>query len=110
MTRIEPAQIPDDAIVIDVRDELEAAASPLSRFTQNRVLHLPLSELEAGATPQLPEGARVVVVCNSGAQGELAGAYLEAGGAGDVSVLNGGARGWRRVVDAGVVSAGTKAS
>jgi rhodanese-related sulfurtransferase len=96
MTRIEPAQIPENAIVLDVRDELEAAASPLSRLTSNRVVHLPLSELEDGAMPELPEGARVVVVCNSGAQGELAGAYLEVGGVRNVSVLDGGARGWRR--------------
>jgi rhodanese-related sulfurtransferase len=96
MTRIAPTQIPENAIVLDVRDELEAAASPLSRLTSNRVVRLPLSELEAGATPELPRDAKVVVVCNSGAQGELAGAYLEVGGVRNVSVLDGGARGWRR--------------
>jgi rhodanese-related sulfurtransferase len=99
MERLSPAQIPEDAILVDVRDELEIAAAPLSAFTANRVVSAPLSDLEDGATPALPQDARIVVVCSSGNRGELAGAYLELAGARNVSVLEGGARGWKRDVE-----------
>jgi rhodanese-related sulfurtransferase len=96
MERLTPNQIPEDAILVDVRDELEVAASPLSALRPNRVLSVPLSELEDGATPELPSGAKIIVVCSSGTTGELAGAYLEAAGAKNVSVLEGGVRGLKR--------------
>ena len=91
-----PSEIPEDAILIDVRDELEAAAAPLSALSRNRVLTVPLADLEEGLQPELPEGAQVIVVCGNGNRAELAGAYLQAGGVEAVSVLDGGARGWRR--------------
>jgi rhodanese-related sulfurtransferase len=97
---LSPNEIPEDAILIDVRDELEAAASPLSNLGTNRVLTVPLADLEDGAQPQLPAGAQVIVVCGNGNRAELAGAYLQAGGVETVSILDGGARGWRRELEA----------
>jgi rhodanese-related sulfurtransferase len=99
---LSPNEIPEDAILIDVRDELEAAAAPLSSLSGNRVVTVPLAELEDGAQPELPLGAKVIVVCGNGNRAELAGAYLEAGGFETVSLLEGGARGWRREFEAGV--------
>jgi rhodanese-related sulfurtransferase len=93
---LSPSEIPENAILIDVRDELEAAAAPLSGLSRNRVVTVPLADLEDGVQPELPEGAQVIVVCGNGNRAELAGAYLEAGGVEAVSVLEGGARAWRR--------------
>jgi rhodanese-related sulfurtransferase len=101
--RLSPNEIPEDAILIDVRDELEATASPLSTLSSNRVVTVPLADLEDGARPELPDGAKVIVVCGNGNRAELAGAYLEAGGVEAVSVLDGGVRGWRRDQTAGAM-------
>jgi rhodanese-related sulfurtransferase len=101
MQRLSPADIPEDAILIDVRDELEAAAAPLSKLTDLRVVTVPLSDLEDGAMPELPAGARVVVVCGTGTRGELAGAYLQAAGTENISVLDGGARALKRSLERG---------
>ena len=99
MKHLSPAEIPENAILIDVRDELEAAAAPLSSLSRNRVVTVPLADLEDGVQPELPKGAQVIVVCGNGNRAELAGAYLEAGGVETVNVLEGGARGWRRELE-----------
>jgi rhodanese-related sulfurtransferase len=104
MDRLSPAEIPENAILVDVRDELEVFASPLSKLRPNAVLTVPLSDLEEGVTPDLPENAPIVVVCASGTTGELAGAYLEAAGVKNVSVLEGGARGLKREASTGSIA------
>jgi rhodanese-related sulfurtransferase len=97
VNRFTPAQIPENAILIDVRDELEAMASPLEALAgQRNVIRMPLSDLEDGVTPEIPSDAQVVVVCGNGSKGELAGAYLQAAGAGNINVLEGGFRAWKR--------------
>ena len=97
MNRFTAAQIPENAILIDVRDELEAMASPLETLAGHRnVIRAPLSDLEDGVTPVIPGGAQVVVVCGNGSKGELAGAYLQASGASNINVLEGGFRAWKR--------------
>ena len=97
MNRFTPAQIPENAILIDVRDELEAMASPLEALAgQRNVIRAPLSDLEDGVTPEIPSGAQVVVVCGNGSRGELAGAYLQAAGTSNINVLEGGFRAWKR--------------
>jgi rhodanese-related sulfurtransferase len=97
VNRFTPAQIPDNAILIDVRDELEAMASPLEALAgQHNVIRAPLTDLEDGVTPEIPGGAQVVVVCGNGSKGELAGAYLQAAGASNINVLEGGFRAWKR--------------
>ena len=98
MHRISPAEIPPNAVLIDVRDELEATALPLSGLLERPVVTAPLAELEEGQVPSLPADVPLVVVCASGVQGELAGAYLLAAGAAQVSVLEGGVRALRRAV------------
>ena len=97
MNRFTAAQIPENAILIDVRDELEAMASPLETLAGHRnVIRAPLTDLEDGVTPVIPSGAQVVVVCGNGSKGELAGAYLQASGASNINVLEGGFRAWKR--------------
>lgn len=97
MNRFTPAQIPENAILIDVRDELEAMASPLEAIAgQRSVIRAPLTDLEDGVTPEIPSGAPVIVVCGNGSRGELAGSYLQAAGASNINVLEGGFRAWKR--------------
>ena len=80
-----------------MRDELEAASTPLESLAGTRkVLRVPLNDLEEGVTPELPANTQVVVVCGNGSRGELAGAYLQASGASNVAVLEGGFRAWKR--------------
>lgn len=99
MKRIQPTDIPPEAVLVDIRDDLEAAASPLEALSSGRkVVHVSLHDLEEGQTPALPEGAPVVVICGNGSKGELGGAFLEAAGA-QVNVLDGGYRAWKRVAD-----------
>jgi rhodanese-related sulfurtransferase len=97
VNRFTPAQIPENAVLIDVRDELEAMASPLETLAgQRNVIRAPLSDLEDGLTPEIPSDVQVIVVCGNGSKGELAGAYLQASGVRDINVLEGGFRAWRR--------------
>lgn len=97
MNRFTPTQIPENAVLIDVRDELEAMASPLETLAGNRhVIRAPLTDLEDGITPEIPGNAQVIVVCGNGTRGELAGAYLQASGTNNIAVLEGGFRAWKR--------------
>jgi rhodanese-related sulfurtransferase len=97
VNRFTPTQIPENAVLIDVRDELEALASPLEALAGHRnVIRVPLTDLEDGVMPEIPSGAQVVVVCGNGSRGELAGAYLQASGASNINVLEGGFRAWKR--------------
>jgi rhodanese-related sulfurtransferase len=86
MRQILKSDIPADAVLVDIRDDLERTAVPL--FSSFLVLALPLSELEDGypVLPHLP----LVVVCATGRQSEYAGALLEALGATNVLILKGG--------------------
>jgi rhodanese-related sulfurtransferase len=86
MKRIQASEISSDAIIVDVRDDLEVIAKPLI----GNVLRLSIPQLEEDDL-ELPE-ATLVVVCSVGARAEYAGALLEALGATDVRVLEGGAR------------------
>lgn len=83
-------------MLVDIRDELDALAIPLSSLSGLRVIHAPLSDLEDGAPLELPIEAPLVVVCGTGQRSELAGAYLLADGASDLYLLEGGVRAWRR--------------
>jgi rhodanese-related sulfurtransferase len=97
VNRFTPAQIPENAVLIDVRDELEAMASPLETLAGHRnVIRAPLTDLEDGLSPEIPSDVQVIVVCGNGSKGELAGAYLQASGASNINVLEGGFRAWKR--------------
>ena len=96
MQRLRADQLPDDAVLVDIRDELETSAQPLAALVGLPVVHLPLADLEAGAMPDVEADRALVVVCAVGVQSELAGAYLEAGGARRVALLEGGVGALRR--------------
>lgn len=97
VNRYSPAEIPENAVLIDVRDELEASAAPLEALAGKRlVIRASLTDLEDGITPEISNNAQVIVVCGNGTKGELAGAYLQASGASNVAVLEGGFRALKR--------------
>jgi rhodanese-related sulfurtransferase len=100
MQRLQPNQLPLNAVLVDVRDELEAMANPLEVISGGRaVVNIPLSDLEDGAEVNLPADRPVIVVCGNGSRGELAGAFLQAAGVSDVDILDGGVRAWKRELD-----------
>ncbi len=84
MRFINAQSIPTEAVLIDIRDDLERSARPLLLES----IAISLSELEDGS-PALPL-CPLVVVCNNGRQSEYAAALLEALGASQVLVLEGG--------------------
>jgi rhodanese-related sulfurtransferase len=100
MQRLQPNELPANAVLVDVRDELEAMANPLELISGGRaVVNIPLADLEDGVDVSLPVDRPVIVVCGNGSRGELAGAFLRAAGAGDVGVLDGGVRAWQRALE-----------
>jgi rhodanese-related sulfurtransferase len=100
MQRLQPNELPVNAVLVDVRDELEAMANPLESISGGRaVVNIPLADLEDGVDVGLPSDRPVIVVCGNGSRGELAGAFLQAAGAGDVRILDGGVRAWKRALE-----------
>jgi rhodanese-related sulfurtransferase len=100
MQRLQPNQLPMNAVLVDVRDELEAMANPLKVISGGRVVvNIPLADLEDGVDVNLPADRPVIVVCGNGSRGELAGAFLQAAGAGEVQILDGGVRAWKRALE-----------
>jgi rhodanese-related sulfurtransferase len=100
MQRLQPNELPVNAVLVDVRDELEAMANPLELISGGRaVVNIPFADLEDGVDVSLPSDRPVIVVCGNGSRGELAGAFLQAAGAGDVQILDGGVRAWRRALE-----------
>ena len=100
MQRLQPNQLPMNAVLVDVRDELEAMASPLGLISGGRtVVNIPLNDLEDGVEISLPADRPVIVVCGNGSRGELAGAFLRAAGVSDVDILDGGVRAWKRALE-----------
>ncbi|MER6468092.1 rhodanese-like domain-containing protein [Streptomyces collinus] len=78
-----------DAVLLDVRepDEWRAGHAP-------RAVHLPLSQLAAGAgLPAAAHARRLVVICRSGHRSQRAATLLAARGADAVDVI-GGMRAW----------------
>ena len=100
MKRLQPSQLPLNAVLVDVRDELEAMANPLETISGGRiVMNIPLADLEDGLDVNLPTDRPVIVVCGNGSRGELAGAFLQAAGVSDVDILDGGVRAWKRALE-----------
>ena len=99
MKQISHLEIPENAVLVDIRDELDALALPLANLSQLPVIHAPLHDLETGVTLEFPDGTPLVVVCATGQRSELAGAYLLADGARGVLILEGGVRAWRRALE-----------
>ena len=82
-----PEQIPDDLVVLDVREDHEWTAGHIAG-----AIHIPLAELPARAG-ELDPGARTVVVCHVGGRSARATAWLHAQGH-DVVNLAGGMDAW----------------
>ena len=100
MQRLQANELPPNAVLVDVRDELEAMANPLETISGGRVVvTIPLADLEDGADVSLPSDRPVIVVCGNGSRGELAGAFLQAAGVNDVNILDGGVRAWKRALE-----------
>lgn len=87
MENLTPAQIADDAVVLDVReqDEWDAGHAPSA-------VHIPLSELPS-RVGELPEVEPLPVVCRSGGRSSRAAAWLEGQGY-DVVNVDGGMKQW----------------
>ena len=85
---IELDQLPDDGILLDVRedDEWTAGHAPAA-------VHLPMSEL-AARLDEVPDGP-LYVICRSGGRSARATEYLNANGWDAVNVV-GGMSGWAR--------------
>ncbi len=89
------AELPDDAVILDVRDAADHRAGHAPG-----AVSMPLAHLGALSPDQLaevlPVGAdgRLVVSCGGGSKQTRAAAYLRAHGI-DAVVLQGGMRGWR---------------
>jgi molybdopterin/thiamine biosynthesis adenylyltransferase/rhodanese-related sulfurtransferase len=99
LSEISPAELRnrlsggEEMVVLDVREawEVRVGCLPGSRT-------VPLGELP-GRLRELPQGARIVVLCRSGARSAVAAGLLRAGGFDEVLKLAGGLERWRRDVD-----------
>jgi rhodanese-related sulfurtransferase len=82
-----PAELPQDIVLLDVReqDEWDAGHAP-------RAQHIPMSEL-AGRLGELPAESEVLVICRSGARSARVTAYLNANGW-DARNVDGGMHSW----------------
>lgn len=83
---IEAAKLPDDAVLLDVRepDEWTAGHAPAA-------VHIPLGDLSArqGEIPELADGERLYVVCRSGGRSARATEALGQAGYQAVNVAGG---------------------
>jgi rhodanese-related sulfurtransferase len=88
LPEITPADLSDDVLLIDVRDDEEwtAGHAPAAR-------HLPMMEIP-GRLDELPRDRNVVVVCRVGARSAQVVAYLLAQGYDRVANLEGGMVAW----------------
>lgn len=78
-----------DAVLFDVRrdDEWQAGHAKGAK-------HVPITELEAGTRPDIPEGAKVYVYCQAGGRAGRSVAILNDMGYSDVTSI-GGLNDWR---------------
>jgi rhodanese-related sulfurtransferase len=83
--------VADDSVILDVREPDEYAAGHAPG-----ALHIPMGAIPH-RTPELPDDARLVVVCRSGGRSARVTAYLRQEGL-DAVNLDGGMRAW---LDAG---------
>ena len=82
-----PAELPSDLVVLDVREDDERKAGHIEG-----AVHIPLMQLPPRLS-ELPEDARLLVVCKVGGRSSQATAFLQAQGR-DVVNLAGGMQAW----------------
>ncbi|NYJ73104.1 rhodanese-like domain-containing protein [Allobranchiibius huperziae] len=83
-----PQQLPDDAVVLDVReqDEWDAGHAP-------GAVHIPLGDLPTHLDDLPPDDTTLPVICRSGGRSSQAVAWLSQQGF-DVANVDGGMRAW----------------
>ena len=81
------ADLPEDAVLLDVREDDEWAAGHAPK-----AVHIPMGEL-AGRLEELPADGTVHVVCRSGGRSARVTAYLNANGW-DATNVDGGMQSW----------------
>ncbi len=85
---VDPTQVPDDAVLLDVREPDEWQAGHI-----DGALHIPLAQLPL-RIGEIPDGeAELVVVCRSGARSARAVAWLGQQGRSAIN-LDGGMGAW----------------
>lgn len=84
-----PAELPSDLVVLDVREDDEWQAGHIED-----AFHIPLMQVPQRFS-ELPEDARVLVVCKVGGRSSQATAFLQAQGRNAVN-LAGGMQAWER--------------
>jgi rhodanese-related sulfurtransferase len=83
-------EVPDEAYLLDVREDEEWAAGHAPGAT-----HLPMMEIPA-RIDEIPDDADVVVVCRVGGRSAQVVAYLQGQGRANVRNLDGGMIAWAR--------------
>lgn len=96
---VELTQLPDDAVLLDVREDDEWAAGHAPDAT-----HVPMGDLPA-RLGDLPHDGTLYVVCRGGGRSARATAYLNANGWDAVNVA-GGMKGWHEAGRAMVADSG----
>jgi rhodanese-related sulfurtransferase len=87
--QVSVTEVPDDAVILDVReqDEWDAGHAPSA-------VHIPLGELPSRLGDLPDDQQTLAVVCRSGGRSSRAVAWLSQQGF-DVANLDGGMRAWR---------------
>lgn len=102
-TPITPQDLPDDALVLDVRepDEFAAGHAP-------GAVHIPLGDLPARLAdlPETPDDTPLPIICRSGGRSGRAVQWLEAQGQ-DIVNVDGGMKAWSAAGKQMVAESGT---
>lgn len=85
---VTPADVPDGAFLLDVREDDEWAAGRIPGS-----VHVPMSSIPE-RSPEVPKDRDVVVVCRMGARSAQVTAYLKQLGWTNVRNLDGGVQAW----------------
>ena len=98
LERLAPLDVPEDAVIVDIRAESQRARDgqvPGSRFIARNVLEWRLDPTSEHRDPELARGDRLLVVmCNEGYQSSLAAATLQKFGLNATDMV-GGFQAWR---------------
>jgi rhodanese-related sulfurtransferase len=95
------------ALVVDIRPERDRAAEgemPGAIVIERNVLEWRLDPTSPDAIPEADASRRVIIFCNEGYASSLAAATLRELGLARATDLDGGYRGWRALLNPGVVT------
>jgi rhodanese-related sulfurtransferase len=98
LERLSPADVPEDAVIVDIRADSQQARDghvPGSRFISRNVLEWRLDPASEHRDPELARpDRRLVVMCDEGYQSSLAAATLQRFGLNATDMI-GGFQAWR---------------